>query len=206
MCIRDSYSWCKKTDAWNAFEKNGTSCPSLTITSSQQSFLYSYRAQGDYKVRDYCQLFLQLHRLEPNFFDADFDNALDDVRVQMWRLKDKSNSVWKGLDSPGQNGYKMTYQYFCFAPLAYQLLIERPTPPTPELTANEKKALKAFAGGLEATQEFVPDSWFSPDIQMETQNLLSEEVNWTKQETWRRSLGEIETASRKALRTVLRRR
>ena len=178
MCIRDRYgddwtafySWCKKSDAWNAFEKNGTSCPSLTITSSQQAFLYSYRAQGNYMVREYCQLFLQLHRLEPNFFDTDFDNALDDVRVQMWRLKDKTNSVWKGLDAPGQNGYKLTYQYFCFVPLAYQLLIERPTPFTPELTANEKKALKAFAGGLEVTQEFVPDSWLSPDIQIETKH------------------------------------
>ena len=198
------YSWCKKTDAWNAFTKSGVSCPSLTITSSKSSFLNSYRSSA--QVQYYLGLWMACHRYDPNFFNEAFDDALDDIRVSVWRHKNTNGNVWKGIDSPSSNGYKLYYQQICFAPLAYQVFVNIPEPPAPELSRNELKALKAFAGSLEATQEFVPDSWFSPDIQMETQEPKSEEVNWTKQKTWRRrSLDEAVSVSRKVLRTALRR-
>ena len=160
-------------------------------------------------IMAYLHLWLQLHRVDSNFFDTDFDNALDDVRVSIWRYKNGNGRPWKGIDSPSQNQYRLYYQYASFAPIAWQrLLTVKPTPPPPnEFTANEHKALKAFAGGLEATQEFVPDSWFSPG------NKLSPEYD-EGDETWkipkskkRRSLGGrgLE-AVRKGLLTVLRRR
>ena len=197
-------AWCKKTDAWNSFSKDGVTCPSLTITQSEQSFLFAYRNTA--QVMAYLLDWINLHRVNSDFFDSDFDNALDDVRVSMWRYKDTNGKPWKGLDAPSTNGYKLYYQGICFSTIARQL-IHPPVPPVPEneFSANEHNALKAFAGGLEATQEFVPDSWFSPDIQIETNKSRSEEVNWTKQKTWRRSLGEVVTASRKALRTALQR-
>ena len=200
------YTWCKKTDAWNSFTKNGVTPPSLTITSSQQSFLTSYRSSAI--MHTYFQVLLLLQKKDPSFFDEEFDNALDDVRVSIWRNKDANGKPWKGIDTPGQNSYKLYYQSLSFQPIAWQRLLVTPPPlPEPELTNNEKKALKAFAGGLEATQEFVPDSWFTPVNQMEPQESLSEDINWKKQEIWRaRSLSEVVTASRKALRTVLQRR
>ena len=200
------YSWTKKTDAWNQFTKDGVTPPTLVNTSSQQSFLNSYRAPGnEYNVMNYLQLWLQLHKRDSNFFDSAFDDALDDVRVSIWRYKDSNGKPWKGIDSPSTNTYRLAYQYICFAPVAWQVLLAEPAPPpAPALTNNELKALKAFAGGLEATQEFVPDDWSSPDIQMEPDNSMLEEKSWKKQKIWRRSLGETVAASRKALQTVLR--
>ena len=156
---------------------------------------------------DYFLLFLYLKKTDSDFFDEEFDEALDDMRVSVWRNKDSSGKPWKGIDSPSQNNYKLAYQKFLFTPLAWQRILQSVTPPVPpnEFTTNEHIALKAFAGGLEATQEFVPDSWLSPGIQMEADQSKSEDVNWTKQRTWRRSLGETVAESRKALLTVLRR-
>ena len=151
---------------------------------------------------DYLQLFIQCRRVDPDFFDADFDSALDDVRVSVWRHKGEDGKPWKGIDTPSQNGYKLFYQGICFTPLAYQVIFRTAPPPTPEpeLTNNEKKALKAFAAGLEATQEFVPDSWFSPEYKLRPNNSISEVKTWKKSTKRGRSLGDLVRGSRKVLR------
>ena len=124
--------------------------------------MFSYRS--NIFIQDYCRRFFILRRLDSDFYDTDFQDALDDVRYAMWRYKSDNGKVWKGLDSPSQNQYKLYYQWIVFSPIADQLIEAKTVPPIPphEFTNNEHKALKSFAGALEATQEFVPDSWFSP--------------------------------------------
>ena len=201
MCIRDS----KKTDAWNQFTQDGVTPPSLTVTSNEQNFLFAYRSYG--QVTQYWAAWWRIICQNGSIPSSVYED-LDNIRVSIWRQKDESGKPWKGIDTPGSNDYKLRYQSWIFRTWAEAWLAENtkppPTPPN-EFSANEHKALKAFAGGLEATQEFVPDEWLSPEIQMEPQNTMSEEVSWRKEKTWRRSLDEVVHASRKALQTALRR-
>ena len=201
----DFWKWCKKTDAWNAFTQDGVTPPSLTITSSEQSFMTSYRSDG--YVVDYFAKWWIAVVLNAGEIDYDFYDDMDKIRVEIWRNKNTSGAPWKGIDSPSQNSYKLRYQYICFNiwfEQWYWLKVKQaiPSPKPDAFTSNELKALRAFAGALEATQEFVPDSWFSPDTNEDTL-AIEEEVEWNPPQTVGRN-GDERSAVSRAVRKVLR--
>ena len=207
------YNLTRNSNAWNAFTADsGTKVPQIRETGSQQSFLQARRKLVG--VAEYFQLAFEVAKVHNSWtWPDEMYDALDDIRVSIWRQYNSSGKPWKGILNPdstySSTEDRMDMQYWTFGIWARDYLRRNALPPTPpnEFSANEHLALKAFAGGLEATQEFVPDSWISPDNQMETtENLQSEDKSWKKSKTWRRSLGGIATVSRKALRTVLQRR
>ena len=176
--LQACYNFIKNSSAWNQFITPGNkTVPSLTVSSGTNSLWGSER--DNHALQSYVSDLVAVYRLNGGSWPDEIYDALDGIRTNIWVNLNGSGKPFNGVGEANDSDTIIRYQALCFGIFArYWLANYRVPPPPNEFTANEHKALKAFAGGLEATQEFVPDSWFSPDNQIETSKHDGGDETW----------------------------